>query len=80
MNLVELRHMLGWCAVINYLILVLWFLVFTLARDPLYRLHSKWFRLSEERFDALNYAGMSVMKIGVLLLNVAPYLALRIMM
>lgn len=55
-------------------------LVFTFAHGPLYRLHTKWFRLDEDRFAAIHYAGITLMKTGVLLLNVAPYLALRIMM
>jgi hypothetical protein len=34
--------------------------------------------LSVEQFDMLHYAGMSIFKIGILLLNVVPYIALRI--
>lgn len=42
----------------------------------MYRLHTRWFSLSVETFDALHYAGMSVYKIGILLLNVVPIVAL----
>ena len=52
--------------------------MFSLAHDTVYRLHTRWFRLSRETFDALNYGGMAVYKIGVLLLNVAQLLALLI--
>ncbi|MDO9270776.1 MAG: hypothetical protein Q7T96_16860 [Methylobacter sp.] len=41
----------------NYVILILWFGVFSLAHDSMYRLHSRWFRLSVETFDAIHYAG-----------------------
>jgi hypothetical protein len=44
----------------------------------MFRLHGRWFRLSEEHFDAIHYAGMAVYKIGVLLFNLAPYFALVI--
>jgi hypothetical protein len=44
----------------------------------LFRLHGRWFQLSEERFDAIHYTGMAVYKIGVLLFNLAPYVALVI--
>jgi hypothetical protein len=71
------RSFLLWCAVINYGILIVWFLAFTLAHDSLYRLHARWFRLSVGQFDAINYAAVAVYKIGVLLLNLVPYLALR---
>ncbi|HEX2928692.1 MAG TPA: hypothetical protein VHV54_03200 [Candidatus Binatia bacterium] len=39
---------------------------------------SPWFRLSVEQFDMLHYAGMSLFKIGILLLNLVPYTALHI--
>ena len=72
------RKALLWCAVINYGILLVWFLFFALAHDRMYLLHSRWFRLSVEQFDMLHYAGMSIYKIGILLLNVVPYIALDI--
>jgi hypothetical protein len=53
MDLALLHSFLLWCAAINYGILLVWFLVFTLAHDWVYRLHSRWFRLSPEMFDAL---------------------------
>jgi hypothetical protein len=76
MSLEVLRRFLLWCTVINYGILLVWFLLFTLAREPFHRFHNRWFRLSGEQFDTLHYAGMSVYKIGILLFNLVPYLAL----
>jgi Family of unknown function (DUF6868) len=74
-----MRKALLWCAVINYGILLVWCLFFVLAHDQMYLLHSGWFRLSVEQFDMLHYAGMSIFKIGILILNVVPYIALQIM-
>jgi Family of unknown function (DUF6868) len=71
------RKALLWCAAINYGIL-LWFLFFVLAHDSMYLLHSRWFRLSVEQFDMLHYTGMSIFKLGILLLNVVPWIALYI--
>jgi hypothetical protein len=65
----ELKEFLSWCAILNYSILILWFGVFFFAHDWLYRLHGRWFKLSVEAFDAINYGGMAVYKIGVMLLN-----------
>ena len=70
--------MLFWCGVINYGVLLLWFLVFIFAHDWIYFLHSRWFHLSVGQFDMLHYTGMSIFKIGILLFNVAPYFALHI--
>jgi hypothetical protein len=70
------RSFLLWCTLINYGILLVWFLVFVLAHDAIHRIHGRWFRVSREQFDALHYGGMTVFKIGILLLNVAPFVAL----
>ena len=75
MNIVTIRNLLLWCSIINYGILLVWFLAFIAAHDFIYRLHGKWFRLSSERFDALHYIGMTLYKIGILLLNVVPLVA-----
>jgi hypothetical protein len=73
-----LRDFLLWCAIINYAIIFGWFLAFTCAHQALYRLHSRWFRLSADQFDAIHYLGMAAYKIVVLSFNVAPYIALCI--
>ena len=78
MSFEVLRHFFLWCTLINYAILLVWFLVFVLARDWMQRLHGRWFRWSGDQFDALHYAGMSVYKIGILLFNLVPFLALCI--
>lgn len=41
-------------------------------------LHSQWFHLSREQFDAVHYADMALYKLGILLFNLIPYIALRI--
>lgn len=72
------RDVLLWCAVINYTVLLVWFVFFRFAHDWIYRLHGRWFRLSTEQFDSIHYGGMAVYKIGILLFNVVPYAALLI--
>ena len=52
--------------------------MFIVGRDWIYRMHSRWFRISEERFDAIHYAGMAIFKTAIFLFNLVPYLALRI--
>jgi hypothetical protein len=67
-----------WCTIVNYLILILWFVVFVLAHGWMLKLHGRWFHLTESQFDAVHYGGMAVYKIGILLLNLVPYIALHI--
>lgn len=78
MNQFPLRDFLLWCTLLNYLVLLLWFAVFKLARDWMFRLHGRWFRLTPTQFDAAHYAGMAVYKVGILLLNLVPLIALSI--
>ena len=78
MTIEVIRGVLAWSAVINIGLLLWWFLFFSLAHDWTYRFHGKWFKLTTEQFDALHYGGMAVFKLGILLFNLVPYLALRI--
>lgn len=78
MSIEMLIKFLGWSAVINIGLLFWWGLIIVFAHDWTYRVHSKWFYLSKERFDAIHYGGMAFYKLSIILFYVAPYLALRI--
>jgi Family of unknown function (DUF6868) len=73
-----IRDVLAWCSVINVGLLLFWWLWFMLAHDFMYRFHGKWFKLSEERFDEINYTLIGIYKLGIILFNLVPYFALRI--
>jgi hypothetical protein len=76
MNIKAARRALLWCAIINYGLLVVWFLLFALLHESLLRNWGRWFHLSAEQFDFLNFAGMMLLKIFVLVFNLVPYVAL----
>jgi hypothetical protein len=78
MSIELVRDALLWCAVINYGLLLVWFLFFTAAHEWMHRFHGRWFRLPVEQFDAIHYAGMAIYKIGIILFNLVPYIALHI--
>jgi hypothetical protein len=75
-SVVEIKHVLAWCAGINYAILLLWVGLFVCAHDWMYRMHLRWFKLSREVFDALNWGAIAVYKLGIILLNLVPLIAL----
>jgi hypothetical protein len=56
----EIKEVLLWCVGINYGVLLVWFGVFVYAHDWMYRLHTRWFKLSVETFDALHYVGLLI--------------------
>jgi hypothetical protein len=78
MKIEVVRNFLLWCTVFNFGILLVWFLVFVFAHDRILRLHGTWFHLSREQFDALHYIGISIFEIGIILLNLVPYVVLCI--
>ena len=76
---VELLPFLGWSALLNYLILMLWFAVYVLGEDWLYSLHSNWFSITREQFSVIHYSLMAMYKLGIFLFLLGPFAALLIM-
>ena len=76
MSIETVRSALLWCSVIDYALLLLWVVIVIWAHDWLFRLNSRWFRLSVEQFDAMQYGGIVLFKLGILLFNVVPLVAL----
>lgn len=73
-----LRAVLLWSLLINMGLLLWWMLFFIFAHDWIYRIHSRWFKLSVETFDSIHYAGMAFYKICMFIFIIVPYLALCI--
>jgi hypothetical protein len=67
-----------WCVVINFGLLMVWILLFALPHDWLYRCLGSWFRVSPEQVDAINFGGIVLYKMAILMFNLVPYIALRI--
>lgn len=78
MNIRTTRRAFLWCAIINYCVLILWFLLYVLAHEWLQRYWARWFHLSTEQFDFLNFEGMMLLKIFILAFNLVPFVALLI--
>jgi hypothetical protein len=72
----EIKHVLLWCVGLNCFVLLVWSGVFIFAHDWTFRLNSRWFRLSVQTFDAINYGGIVVYEIGIIFLNLVPWIAL----
>ncbi len=73
------RRMLFWCTVINCGLLLCWFLLVTFVHDWLYRQTSRWSRVSVEQFDVVNYAGIIIYKLGLILFNLVPCVVLYVL-
>ena len=53
-------------------LLMLWFLLFLLAGDWAYGIHSKWFDITKHDFHLMNYYGMAFVKITVFVFFLFP--------
>ena len=78
MEIKTVRRFLAWCLILNYGVLIIWFVVLIAAHDQIYNLHSRWFGITPNQFDLAIYVSMAVYKIGIMLFNLMPYFALRI--
>ena len=78
MTIVTARSALLWCTLINYALLLVWVVLMALPHAWLRRIWAKWFRLSDEQFDAINFAGIVFYKVLIILFNMVPYVALLI--
>ena len=80
MNIWFFRACLAWCAVINMALLTLAFAILAARADWAYKVHSRWFAVTREQFNGTMYATLTFYKLGIFVLNIVPYVALRIVM
>lgn len=79
MTMDQLRYFFGWCALFNYGVLIIWFLLCVTARPLLMDLCRRIFRISEETYDNGMFYGMTFYKLAVILFMLMPYLTLRVL-
>jgi hypothetical protein len=78
LTLETLRALLGWCAIGNLALLLIWLAGFRFAHDTMVAWHGRWFNLAPETFDAVNYAGIAGYKLLIWMWFIIPYLVLRL--
>jgi hypothetical protein len=80
MSVAQLQSVLLWCTAINYGLLMAWVLIATWARTPWQRIQIRVFNVSAESVDALNWAGIALYKLAIVMFNLVPYIALRLVL
>lgn len=78
MTIEQIREILGWCSVINVALLMFMFVLVTLLRATVYRMHSKLFPITESQFNIAMYAFLGGYKLLVFVFNIIPYVAVSI--
>lgn len=79
LNLTELTAFLGWCLVINTGFLLISGGLLLIMRDWLISIHSKMVGVPVDSLPTLYFQYFANYKIGVILLNFTPYIALKMM-
>ena len=78
MTIEILTKFLGWVSVINIAILLFSTLGMIIMRGFVTRIHSKLFGLDEKDLGRAYFQYLAQYKIAIIVLNISPYLALRI--
>ncbi len=59
-------------------LLLLWFISYLFLPDWTYEMNTKWFNIGRHEFDLINYCGIGLVKITLLLFFLFPYLSIRL--
>ena len=76
MSIETARSVFLWCSVFNYAFLIVWVVFATAGRDWLHRLSGRFFRVTPEQLDVVNFAGITLYKMGIFFFNIIPCIAL----
>ena len=78
MTIEVLTKFLGWTTVINVAILLFSTLALVAMRGTITAIHSRLFGLDEKDLGRAYFQYLGQYKIAIIVLNIAPYIALRI--
>ncbi len=75
----SLTVFLGWASVVNIAVLMLSTLMLIAMRGAISKIHSRLFGLDEKDLGRAYFQYLAQYKIAIIVLNIAPYIALKIM-
>jgi len=79
MDINQITTFLGWCTAINMGILAFAAIFLFIFKDFAVNIHSKLTGVSATKLPALYFSYMANYKIGILIFNLVPYIALSLM-
>lgn len=78
MTIEMMRAVLGWCSVINIGLLMFSSILLIAVRGAASRIHGKMFNLDEKYLSQAYFQYLAQYKIAIIVFNIVPYFALRI--
>ena len=79
MTIFQIREMLGWCSLINVVLMTVSWFIMIKARAWAFSIHSKWFPITEPQFNMAIYCFFGLYKMLWIVFNAIPWIALCIM-
>jgi len=74
-----LTTFLGWCSIISSSILIISTVLLILLKSTVEKIHSKLFDIDEKALPMSYFQYLGNLKIAIIILNIVPYIALKIM-
>ncbi len=74
----QITAVLGWCALINVVLLLVSSVAVMICRQQMTRMHAKMFGLGEDELARAYFRYLGNFKIAVIVFSLVPYLALKI--
>ena len=74
-----LAEFFGWCSVINTGILAFTAIILMVGRKSLAAIHAEMFGMNESGLSSVYFQYLGNFKIAILILNLVPYVALKLM-
>lgn len=78
MNIKTMTEFFKWCTIINIAVFALAVIMFFLAPGLVYKTQRWFVPLTAEVFNAVFYGFLALYKICILVFNLVPYVAMRI--
>lgn len=69
---------LGWCSVINILLLMITTLGIVFFHNSIVQIHGKLFNLNKEDLGRTYFGYMALYKVLIIVFNIVPYIALKL--
>ena len=65
------------CFIIGFVVLIIWFVFFLVARGFIYDVHGSMFEITDRQFEVIHYCGMGLLKLFIFVFFLVPYIAMR---
>jgi len=79
MTIETIRIFFGWCTIINVGIFMLQSILIITVRGAASRIHGKMFNLDEKFVSQTYFQYLGYCKIAIIVFNIVPYFALKVM-